>query len=391
MKIERLLKYMFGKKIYKMILSFTMMLMLFAHPQPVAAASSAIVASTDTIMVKEHVTRYANVFGNHRYTMHETMSSADPSMLSRSGSLWKKVNVISEPEGFATSVTFTANRSGTACITFTPSSGNIDGDERDIATAIMTDTVIDADTELSQDENPEKTEPDIFISYKGEQLGVVRTLDVQVPDTFKAKKITLHDQEVMAYHSSLMNLYIIYMIDEANRKNWYLYDPESETITSVYEPILLLGRNLAIVNVPEALQSRTGMSYGPVEIAEQMMMGWTFDDPAFVNYALVYLMDDQGTMQYYLYEQSERIMQLYSNQAAVTQADYEASITAVAQRMIMILALLITNIITMMLLIFVMVKKRKRRIIDMQELERFERMLYREVEFDDITDFLLKS
>lgn len=207
--------------------------------------------------------------------------------------------------------------------------------------------------------------PDVFVQLNDKKLGVVKVVDdVQPPTSFEETTISLEGKDIKAYKSNLLNLTIVYMIDEANEKNWYLYDETSKTITSIYKPMALLGRNVAVIDVPQELQTRAGMKYGEVEVDKQKLMGWTFEDAAFENYVLIYLMDDKGKMQYYLYEKSENTLQLYSNQAALTQDGFEQmkkeNEDALSQRMIMILALAITNVLTILLLVFVAFKKKKR-------------------------------
>lgn len=203
--------------------------------------------------------------------------------------------------------------------------------------------------------------PDIFVEYNGQKLGAVKNLnDVSIPDTFEETKVELEGKETTAYKSNLKELTIIYMINEENEKAWYLYDEATKTITSRYQPIALLGRNVAIVDIPEELQKRDGMIYGEVEVDGNKMMGWTFEDSSFENYVLVYLMDEQGKMQYYLYEKSENIMQLYSNQAALTQDAYKDLNDSLNLRMILLIILAATNVVTILLLLIVMNNKKRK-------------------------------
>lgn len=202
--------------------------------------------------------------------------------------------------------------------------------------------------------------PDVFMDYNGKQLGVVKNLnDTQPPTTFEPTTISLDGKEVSAYHSNLLNLTIVYMVDGANERNFYLYDEVSKKITSIFKPIALLGKNVFIIDIPKDLQTRSGMKYGEVSVDEQSFMGWSFDDPAFKNYSLLYLMDEKGNKQYYLYESSENTLQLYSGQAGVTQERYEDVLQDFEQRGIFILALALSNVVVLILLIIALVKKRK--------------------------------
>lgn len=208
--------------------------------------------------------------------------------------------------------------------------------------------------------------PDVFVTYNEKKLGIVKNLsDVTPPDTFEETTVSFEGKEVKGWKSNLRGLTLLYLIDEANEKNFYIYDTDKGVITSIYKPMALLGRNIAIIDIPSELQTRTGMRFGEVEVDKQKLQGWTFDDDAFANYILVYLMDDQGKTNYYLYEKSENTLQLYSGQAAVSQIDYEQNLseqeTALMQRMYMIIALLVTNVITVMLLLVVLMKKKQKK------------------------------
>ena len=202
--------------------------------------------------------------------------------------------------------------------------------------------------------------PDVYVDYNGKKLGVVKKVDEEViPASFEKTMISLEGRNVEAWHSNLSNITIVYMIDDNNEKNFYLYDENTQMICSVYKPIALLGRNVAIIDIPAELQDRVGMKYGEVEVDTIKLMGLTFSDPSFENYVLLYLMDDKGQMHYYLYEISENTLQLYSRQAPITQTQYEQLLDDLQSRMIMVLALAITNVVTLAVLLVVVFKKRK--------------------------------
>ena len=202
--------------------------------------------------------------------------------------------------------------------------------------------------------------PDVFIDYNGKQLGVVKNLNgTQPPTTFEPTTISLDGKEVTAYHSNLINLTIIYMVDEANERNFYLYDEITKSIISIFKPIALLGKNVFIIDIPSEMHERSGMKYGEVTVDEQKFMGWSFEDPAFANYTLLYMMDEKGNKQYYLYESTENTLQLYSGQAALSQDRYEELAKDRERRGFLILGLGATNALTFILLLIVFLKKRK--------------------------------
>ncbi len=202
--------------------------------------------------------------------------------------------------------------------------------------------------------------PDVFVEYNGKKLGVLKNLkDTHAPASFEETTVSLEGVDVPAWHSNLSNATIIYMVDENNERNFYLYDEVKKTIVSIFKPIGLLGRNVVIIDIPAELHERYGMKYGEITVDDQPFMGWSFEDPAFQNYKLLYLMDDKGNKQYYLYDSVENTLQLYSNQAAVTQDRYDELVSGHETRGMLILALGVTNVVTLLLLLIVAIKKRK--------------------------------
>ncbi len=167
--------------------------------------------------------------------------------------------------------------------------------------------------------------PEIYLDYGEKRLGIIRnTDDVAAPaDSFEKKTIEIDGKEVSAWSSTLMNRTVLYLIDEeSSERNFYLYDEESGKVTSIFRPMALLGNMLFIVDIPENLQKRDRMTFAAVTVDEQELPGWTFDDPQFENYVLIYAMNEKGEMNYYQYEQTQNTLQLYSGAAAISEQAY---------------------------------------------------------------------
>lgn len=166
--------------------------------------------------------------------------------------------------------------------------------------------------------------PLVYTNFNDTKLGVVRNLDgVQPPATFEKTKISLAGKEVDAWTSNVMNKTIVYLVDEKNNeKNFYLYDTKKESIISVFKPVSILGRNVFIVDLTTKQQKLTGMTFKKIMIDKTEMMGWEFNDKQFKNYNLIYVMDENGNMQYYQYEKTQNTLQLYSGAAPISQEKY---------------------------------------------------------------------
>lgn len=169
--------------------------------------------------------------------------------------------------------------------------------------------------------------PLVYTSYNGTKLGFVRSLDgVDKPGkSFEETTLKIDGKDVSAWKSNLMNKTIVYLQnDETKEKNYYLYNTETNTVESKIQPMAILGNNVFVVDIPENLQKREGMTFTKVTIDKYELNGWKFNDKAFENYALIYVMNEKGEMVYYQYESTENTLQLYSEAASITQEAYDA-------------------------------------------------------------------
>lgn len=167
--------------------------------------------------------------------------------------------------------------------------------------------------------------PLVYLPYNGANLGVVRNLDgVDKPAKFfESETITIDGKEVNAWKSTTLNKTVLYLQDDTTKeKNYYIYNTETNTVETIFRPMVLLGNQVFIVDVPENLQKRDGMTFTKVTIDKVELDGWTFNDEALENYALIYVMDEKGNMVYYQYEATQKTLQLYSGAAAITQEAY---------------------------------------------------------------------
>ena len=165
--------------------------------------------------------------------------------------------------------------------------------------------------------------PLIFTNYDENKLGVVRNLDeIGIPDTFEETTVKMNDQDVKAWKSNLLNKTIVFLSNEAGEKSFYVYE-DGKGVTSKFTPMGLLGRNLYILDISKEMQKMEGFTYGEVTIDDKKMMGWTFNNPEFKNYALIYVMKDNGEMVYYQYESTEKTLQIYSGAVPYTQTELD--------------------------------------------------------------------
>ena len=167
--------------------------------------------------------------------------------------------------------------------------------------------------------------PLVYTKYNGKDLGVVRNVkDIKAPKDFVETTVKLDGKEVKAWKNDAMKITLVYLIDEkTSEKNFYIYDTKKQMVTNIFKPTAILGNNVYLVDIPKELQTMEGFQYGKVKVDTTELMGWTFKDKAFDNYVVIYVMDEAGKMQYYMYEKTQNTLQLYSKAAPVTQESYE--------------------------------------------------------------------
>ena len=140
---------------------------------------------------------------------------------------------------------------------------------------------------------------------------------------FEKTKIKINNTEVPAWKSEALNMTLLYLNGE-DGNNFYIYDEKAQKVTSIYKPVGVLGQNLVIVDVPSNLQTRSNMKFTTIEVDKVKFPGWTFEDEAFKDYAIIYALDQNGKEVYYQYDSKEKTLQRFSNAAAISQEKYDA-------------------------------------------------------------------
>lgn len=174
--------------------------------------------------------------------------------------------------------------------------------------------------------------PEVYVTYNKKKLGVVRNLkDVQAPTGFEETVVTINKKEIKAWKNEAMNMTILYLINEkTSARDFYVYDTKKKEITSILKPIAILGRNLYAIDISKEKQKREGFVYKKIVVDGTELMGWEYESPAFKNYYVLLVLNEQGNEVWYQYEKNENTMQFYSNAAPITQKKYEEVMSGVS-------------------------------------------------------------
>jgi len=156
--------------------------------------------------------------------------------------------------------------------------------------------------------------PVIYTELNGQKLGVVRNLSgVNGPNkSFEETKVTLDGNEITAWKSNQMNKTVVYLVDENDEKSFYLF--EDGKVTSKFDVVSFAGINMFVVDIPENMQKIEGMKFKTLTIEEQEIQGWIYENKKLENYELIYVMQENGEMAYYMHEKTQNTFMLYSSE-----------------------------------------------------------------------------
>ena len=165
----------------------------------------------------------------------------------------------------------------------------------------------------------------IVIKHDKLNYGIVTKVDrVEAPAGFEKVTIKVNGKEVPAWKQIDANMTLLYLRDENGAKNFYLYDEKTGEIISMYQPVTIAGKEMIVLSVSKAEQKRSGMKYSTkIKIGELNVTGWEYEDKAYENYVMLYLMNHKGQKHYYLYEKTEGTLQIAPDMANVSQKEYD--------------------------------------------------------------------
>ena len=151
--------------------------------------------------------------------------------------------------------------------------------------------------------------PLVYTKLGDVNLGVVRNMEgIKAPTGFKETTTRLEKQDVEGYINEKLNLTIVYLVNEAGEKAFYIVNDEK--VIRKYETIEINGKTYVLL---DSLDSKItdSLKKDKVKIGDIELNGWTFEDKEHANYSVVYLMNDAGEKNLYSYESTEGTLQKY--------------------------------------------------------------------------------
>ena len=197
-----------------------------------------------------------------------------------------------------------------------------------------------------------KEKGQIIKKKEGKKFEVIND-EIPALDGFEQTTISIDGKEVNALVSNTKNITLIYCFNEDQEKNFYIYNAEKERIESIYIPVTLFSKNYAVIDLEEELN--TGFKEAEIEIDSQVLPGYEFESKDFRNYALLYLMDENGDTNFYQFERSENTLQKYSLAAPITIKRYESLLKRQSMDHKIMIGMLVVDILLVIGLIVLLV------------------------------------
>ena len=167
-----------------------------------------------------------------------------------------------------------------------------------------------------------EVKPTEFVGFGDKELGVSKdTTGVTPPTGFEETSVTIDGVDVKAWKSELLDTTLLYLVDTEGNKNFYMYN--GKEITSVFRPLVILGRNLYIIGIDKDKQVREGFKFGDVTVDGNQIKGWTFIDKELKDYLVFQVMDDTGKIVEFLYHSSSNTMVPYTKLAPTSISNYQ--------------------------------------------------------------------
>ncbi len=197
-------------------------------------------------------------------------------------------------------------------------------------------------------------EPDIYLTYKKEEIGVVKNLKgVTIPTGFETKQHTLNEHTFSVFENG--NLTFIYGSNSKKEKSFYLFDKEENEIKNKIVPITIQNQTFYLYDLE---QDKVGFKRTNIKINDLEVEGYQFQK-GFSDYFLVSVLNNEGKKIEYLYETTEQTFQLYSNFAPITETEYQNLKQKLEQKNGIIYALTGILVFSVGIFVFFIIKNRK--------------------------------
>lgn len=135
--------------------------------------------------------------------------------------------------------------------------------------------------------------------------------DMPIPGGFYSTLDTIGGQTVTAFKALKGDLTLFYLVMEGGDAGFYYLDPSS----SEYKPFLALilpAMSYPVLSPENSVTVPEGYSATTIELGGDMVPAWQLTDGTSADQYLLYLMNDEGEKDFYIYNQTSGLLSLYA-------------------------------------------------------------------------------
>lgn len=148
--------------------------------------------------------------------------------------------------------------------------------------------------------------PQVYFNYKKVKIGVIRNYDdVSIPKEFKRKIHEVDKSKIDIFVNE--GITIIYGLNEDKSKDFYLFDKDKNELVSKFIPLTINNREIYVV---DSDIYNKNLEHSVVSIDDKRVDCYKFEDGG-DNYCLLNTVNTSLKTVEYLYESSEKTIQLY--------------------------------------------------------------------------------
>lgn len=153
--------------------------------------------------------------------------------------------------------------------------------------------------------------PQQFVNVNDQEYGILNDLSkTDLPKGFEKATITIDEKEVTALKNEKLGITLLYLQSSADQKTgFYIY--ENDTVIGEYKTITVNDKIYVLLQAPKDLAGVENLKTGTVTIGDVEVNCWNFDEKEKENYAIVYLLNEEGEKSLYTYENTEGTLQKY--------------------------------------------------------------------------------
>ncbi len=162
--------------------------------------------------------------------------------------------------------------------------------------------------------------PTQFLKMNNKDFGILNDFSkTDLPKGFSESTASVDGKDVKSLVNEKMGITLLLLQNPDGANGFYIYD--GKTVTQEYQPLIFNDKIYAVIGSKEAVKDISGVKEGKIKIGELEVNGWVYTDKEMKNYALVYLVNEEGEKSLYTYELTEGTLQKYPPQKSSQMGD----------------------------------------------------------------------